>query len=159
MPLHNVAICRIFQDIADLLEVEEANPFRIRAYRVAARVLGEYGREEADLVRQGAPLPKLPGIGEDLGAKIVEIASTGHCRLLDRLRGEVPPAVASLLEIPGLGPKRVHTLYHELAITSPADLERALDDGVVRTLPGFGLRLEAPLREALAWHRTRPPQR
>lgn len=152
MPLHNVQVSQVFQEIADLLEIEEANPFRIRAYRNAARTLGEYGQELATLVEQGRPLPKLPGIGADLGAKIVEIAHTGTCPLLTRLRGEVPPAIAYLLAIPGLGPKRVRTLYHELAVTSPSDLQRAAEQGLVRNLPGFGPTLEKQLLQALSKH-------
>lgn len=152
MPLHNVRISQVFEEIADLLDIEEANPFRIRAYRNATRTLSEYHQELAALVAQGLPLPKLPGIGVDLGAKIVEIAHTGTCALLDRLRGEVPPAVAYLLSIPGLGPKRVRTLYHELAITSPSHLQHAAEQGLVRRLPGFGPKLEQQLLQALAKH-------
>ncbi|MBI3146738.1 MAG: DNA polymerase/3'-5' exonuclease PolX [Pseudogulbenkiania sp.] len=152
MPLHNVKVSQVFQEIADLLEIEEANPFRIRAYRNAARTLSEYGQELATLVAQGLPLPKLPGIGADLGAKIVEITRTGTCPLLNRLRGEVPPTVAYLLAIPGLGPQRVRTLYHELAITSPSDLQRAAEQGLVGRLPGFGPKLEQQLLQALTKH-------
>ncbi|WP_024302517.1 DNA polymerase/3'-5' exonuclease PolX [Pseudogulbenkiania sp. MAI-1] len=152
MPLHNVQLSEVFQEIADLLEVEDENPFRIRAYRNAARTLGEYGQELAELVEQGRPLPKLPGIGEDLQAKIVEIAHTGTCPLLTRLRGEVSPALTYLLAIPGLGPKRVRTLYHELAISSPADLQRAAEQGLVRNLPGFGPKLEKEILQALSRH-------
>jgi DNA polymerase (family 10) len=152
MPLNNVKVSQMFQEIADLLEIEEANPFRIRAYRNAARTLGEYGQELATLLEQGHPLPKLPGIGADLETKIVEIAHTGTCPLLERLRGEVPSAIANLLAIPGLGPKRLHTLYHELAVTSPSDLQRAAEQGLVSNLPGFGPKLEKQLLEALTRH-------
>lgn len=134
MPIHNADIAAIFEEIADLLEIEGANPFRIRAYRNAARVVGEYGRELRALLGQGADLPKLPGIGADLSGKIREIVTTGHCALLERLRGEVPASVTELLKISGLGPKKVSALYHDLAVETPEQLLRMAREGRIRQL-------------------------
>jgi DNA polymerase (family 10) len=120
MPVHNADITAIFTEIADLLEIQAANPFRIRAYRNAARILGDMPREARVLVERGDDLTRLPGIGADLAGKIEEIVSTGHCNLLDRLHRELPPAIAELLKIPGLGPKRVKTLYHDLDVQTVA---------------------------------------
>lgn len=161
MPLHNLRISQVFQDIADILEIEEANPFRIRAYRNAARTVEEYGQDLSEWIAQGRPLPKLPGIGTDLQAKILEILHTGTCALLTRLQGEVPPAVAYLLAVPGLGPKRVRALYHELAVTTPAELKRAAEQGLLRRLHGFGPKLEQQILQTFAQHRdidTRKPR-
>lgn len=152
MPVHNVDIAAIFEQIADLLEIEDANPFRVRAYRRAARSVGECGVELSALVRRGEALPKIPGVGTDLSAKIKEIAATGDCALLQRLRREVPPAVAELLTIPGLGPRRVRTLYHELAVTTPQQLLDAARRGAIRDLPGFGAKTEAKILAAAAHH-------
>ncbi|HUW29055.1 MAG TPA: DNA polymerase/3'-5' exonuclease PolX [Sulfuriferula sp.] len=152
MPIHNADIAAIFEEIADLLEIEGANPFRIRAYRNAARVVGEYGRELRALLDQGADLPKLPGIGADLAGKIREIVTTGHCALLERLRGEVPASVTELLKIPGLGPKKVSALYHDLAVETPEQLLRMAREGRIRQLHGFGEKTEASILQAIEDH-------
>lgn len=152
MPIHNADIAAIFEEIADLLEIEGANPFRIRAYRNAARVVGEYGRELRVPLEQGEALPKLPGIGADLAGKVREIVATGHCALLDRLRGELPPAITGLLKIPGLGPKKVSALYHDLGVTTSQDLLRAAREGRIRQLHGFGEKTEARILQAIQAH-------
>jgi len=79
MPVHNNDIAAVFEEIADLLEIEQANPFRIRAYRNAARTLQGLGEEVRDLIQEGFDLDQLPGIGEALAEKIAEIVRTGKC--------------------------------------------------------------------------------
>jgi DNA polymerase (family 10) len=149
MPVHNADIAAIFEEIAELLEIQAANPFRVRAYRNAARTIGEFGRDLAALVRSGKALPKIPGIGEDLARKIHEIADTGECALLERLHKELPAAVTELLKIPGLGPKRVRALYDELHISDIASLRAAAQKGRIRTLHGFGAKTEQRILHAL----------
>ncbi len=149
MPIHNADIAAIFEQIAELLEIQGANPFRVRAYRNAARTLGEYGQELAALIAAGQDLPHLPGIGTDLSAKIREIATTGHCALLERLRGELPAALTELLRVPGLGPKRVKALHEGLAVDTLAQLRRAAEAGRIRALPGFGARTEQRILDHL----------
>ena len=150
MPAHNADIAAIFDEIADLLELQQQNPFRIRAYRRAAQVARSQGRELADQLATGRDLTALPGIGDDLAAKIAEIAATGRCRTLDALRKQVPPGLEELLHLPGLGPARVRQLRRELRITGPAQLKAAIESGRLRELRGFGPKLEARLGEALA---------
>lgn len=150
MPIHNADIAAVFEEIADLLEIEGENPFRIRAYRNAARMVGEYPKDLKSLIDRGEELPKIPGIGADLAAKIREIAATGTCALLERLHKELPAAVTELLRIPGLGPKRVKALHEKLKVNALADLERALRAGKVRALPGFGEKTESHILQALA---------
>ena len=116
MPLHNEDIAAVFDEVADLLEIEGDNPFRIRAYRNGARSLRELGRDVRTLAGQGGALTKLAGSGKNLAAKIHEIIDTGHCTTLDKLRRQLPADLTDLLKLPGLGPKRVHALYHELDI-------------------------------------------
>ncbi len=153
MPIHNEDIARAFDEIADLLEIEEANPFRVRAYRNAARSLRGMEQEVADLVDEGADLTKLPGIGKDLAAKIKEMIETGKIGALERLHEEVPASVEDLLHIPGLGPKRVKTLYHSLGIETTTQLAQAVKAGRVRGLPGFGSGIEQKILQALETHR------
>lgn len=152
MPKHNADIAGIFEEIADLLEIQGANPFRIRAYRNAARVIGELPQEVPRLLEKGDDLMRLPGIGDDLAAKIKEIVTTGHCSLLDRLHTELPSAITDLLKIPGLGPKRVKTLYHDLDVQTLEQLHRAARDGRIRTLPGFGEKTENNILQAIEVH-------
>jgi DNA polymerase (family 10) len=149
VPIHNADIAAIFEEVADLLEIEGANPFRIRAYRNASRVLGQLGRDARGMVDAGEDLKSLPGIGDDLAGKIKEIVSTGKCAQLEKLRAKMPPAIAELLHIPGLGPKRVKALYHELDVQTLEQLYRAARDGRIRSLPGFGEKTELHILQAV----------
>jgi DNA polymerase (family 10) len=152
MPIHNADIAAIFEEIADLLEIQDANPFRVRAYRNAARTIGEYGREVAEILAGGGKLPKLPGIGADLAAKIEEIATTGRSRFLEELRAQLPPTITQLLSIPGLGPKRVKMLYDSLQVETLDQLAKAAEAGRIRELPGFGEKTERAILEAIRAH-------
>jgi len=150
---NNEEIAHAFDEIADLLEIEEANPFRVRAYRHAARTLRGLGREVGELAARGDDLTRLPGIGKDLAAKIEEMLESGKIKALDKLHKIVPMGVEALLQIPGLGPKRVKRLYHLLGIESVKQLEQAVSDGRVRELPGFGAGIERNILAALKAHR------
>lgn len=152
MPVHNADIATLFEEIADLLEIDNANPFRVRAYRNAARQLQGMGVPAADMVAKGEDLTELPGIGDDLAAKIQEIVETGKCRFLEKLRKQTPPTITELLKIPGLGPKRVRALYHELDVHTLEQLARAARDGRIRELPGFGAKTEQTILEAVSAH-------
>jgi DNA polymerase (family 10) len=152
MPVHNADIARVFEEIADLLELESGNPFRVRAYRNAARMVEGLRLDLAGQLAQGKALPKLPGVGADLGAKIAEIAATGTCKLREQLRKRAPAGITELLRIPGLGPRRVQALYRELDVHTPTQLQRAARDGRLRGLPGFGARTEKKLLEAAQAH-------
>ncbi|ARU30928.1 DNA polymerase III [Sulfuriferula sp. AH1] len=152
MPIHNADIAAIFDEIADLLEIQDANPFRVRAYRNAARTIEGLGRDLRSLLQQDGVLPKMSGIGADLDAKIHEIVETGHCTILERLRKELPSAIIELLKIPGLGPKRVKALYHDLDVQTPEQLYRAARDGRIRVLHGFGEKTERNILESMEAH-------
>jgi DNA polymerase (family 10) len=149
MPVHNADIARTFEEIADLLEIGDANPFRVRAYRNAARTIGELQLDIAAAINRGEPLPKLPGIGEDLAGKMREIASSGRCALLERLQKSVPAAITELLGVPGLGPKRVKALYRELDVHTLEQLYRAARDGRIRDVPGFGEKTELNILQSV----------
>jgi DNA polymerase (family 10) len=156
MPVHNADIGVIFEEIADLLEIRGENPFRVRAYRNAARSVGELGRDLKTFVDEGQDLPKLPGIGADLAAKIREICKTGTCKLLEQLHREMPPAITELLRIPGLGPKRVKLLHDKLKIRTVENLKRAAGAGRIREIAGFGAKTEAGILRALDERGTTP---
>jgi len=152
MPAHNADIAAIFEEIAELLEIQNENPFRIRAYRNAARQVEGMGAPVADMVAKGDDLTELPGIGDDLAAKITEIVATGQCKTLEKLRKQVPPSITELLKIPGLGPKRVRALYDRLKIKSIALLAKAAQAGKIRELRGFGAKTEQTILAALVAH-------
>lgn len=140
--VHNTDIADIFDEIADLLEVEDSNPFRIRAYRNAALSMRDLNREAADMVANNENLCDISGIGEDLAAKIKEILKTGTAHKLIELRKKTPHAVTNLLKIPGLGPKRIKILYEKLHIHTVNQLREAAKKGKIRTIPGFGEKTE-----------------
>ena len=144
----NDQIAEVFDEIADLLEIDDANPFRIRAYRNAARTLRALTFELAEIIARGEPLPKLTGIGVDLAGKINEIVTCGNCALRQRLRSTLPPGLVELLSIAGLGPKRVRHLYHDLGIETAQQLCEAARQGRIRHLPGFGEKMETRLLSA-----------
>lgn len=154
MPVHNEDIAQIFEEMADLLEIEDANPFRVRAYRNAARMINGLGRELRDMVARGEDLTQLPTIGKDLAAKIDEILATGHAGALDKLHKEVPASLEDLLKIPGLGPKRVKVLYQDLHIKNLQQLQSAAQRGRLSSLPGFGAKTEQRILATIAAHRS-----
>ena len=153
---HNADIARVFGEIADLLEIQQANPFRIRAYRNGARIVEGLQLDLAACLAAGGELPKLPGIGADLGAKIREITATGTCALFEKLKHQLPSGIADLLHVPGLGPKRVQRLYQDLDVQTPEQLYRAARDGRLRALPGFGEKSELNILQGVEAHLKRP---
>jgi DNA polymerase (family X) len=147
--VHNADVAAIFNEIADLLEIQAANPFRVRAYRTAARNIEGLSQSVQLMVQAGTDLDALPGIGKDLAAKIAEIIATGTCGLLERLRRELPPAIVNLLRVPGLGPKRVLALHLDLGVQSLEQLYKAAQDGRIRSVPGFGEKTEQRILQAV----------
>jgi DNA polymerase (family 10) len=142
MPVLNTDIARSLDKLADLLELEGANPFRIRAYRNAARVVGELPRNVGAMIEAGEDLADLPGIGEDLAGKIETLSETGHIGVLDEIERRTPPGLLALLEVPGLGPKRAKILNERLGIKSLAELAAAARAGKIRGLSGFAAKTE-----------------
>jgi DNA polymerase (family 10) len=149
MPVHNIEIANIFDEIADFLEIEDENPFRIRAYRNAARTVRGLGSDLKDMVAAGEDLTELPGIGKELAAKIREMLETGTVKALVKLQQRIPQSVTEILKLPNLGPKRVRILYHDLKIENLQQLAKAAGQGRIRTLEGFGEKIEKTILEAV----------
>jgi DNA polymerase (family 10) len=152
MPIVNADVATVFSEIADLLEVQGANPFRIRAYRNAAHTLSELGQSVKTMLEHGDNLDDLPGIGPDLAGKISEVVTSGTCALLERLRRELPHGITLLLEIRGLGPKRVRTLHDELGIETLEQLLAAAREGRIRSVRGFGEKTQKMILDATQRH-------
>jgi DNA polymerase (family X) len=145
--LDNLAIARVLREIADLLEIKDENPFKIRAYRNGADIAANHPHELARLDEGG--LREIPGIGKDLAARIREIAETGDTPFHRELVAEFPPTILDLLHLQGVGPKTVAVLYRELSVRTLDDLEAAARDGRVRALKGMGPKKEALILKAL----------
>lgn len=147
MPVHNVEIAEKLGKLADLLEIEGANAFRIRAYRNAVRLVENLPRSVADMVAANEDLSELPGIGEALALKLKEIVTTGHLTALEKEEKQLPPTIGDLMKIPSIGPRRVHEMYDKLKIADLKALEKAVREGRLRTLDGFGEKTEAKILE------------
>lgn len=148
--MNNAQIAETFDLIGDLLEFTGANPFRVRAYRNAARTVRDLGEPVAELIcGDGRKLTDIPGIGEDLAQKIVTLAQGGELPLLVELRAAVPESVLALLRIPGLGPKKAAALHKELGINSLEELRAACEQHKVQELKGFGEKTEQAILAGL----------
>ena len=147
--MENVEIAERLGEVADLLEIQGANPFRVRAYRNAVRTIQGLTRSLAEMVEEGEDLTELSGIGEDISGYIEEMVQTGELELLLELHEEVPPTVADLLDLEGIGPKKARKLWEELDIETVDDLEDALEEGEVVELEGFGEKTARKMRQAI----------
>ena len=150
MAVHNASIAETLRHVADLLEIEGANPFRIRAYRRAAQTIEDLPQSAATMVAEGKTLVGLPGIGKDLAGKITEIIKTGRLGALAEIEARTPTTLAVLTTIPGLGPKRVHRLHEALGIKTLKDLERAAKKHKIRELRGFTAKTEETILAEIA---------
>jgi DNA polymerase (family 10) len=142
----NDDIAKVFNRLATMLEIDGANSFRVRAYREAARVLGELTEPAAGL--DVLALKGLPGIGGDLAAKIRDVIDTGTTALFEETKLKVPLEVVALTELQGMGPKRVKMLL-DRGIKSREQLEQAARSGALRDLPGFGETLVGKILKAI----------
>ena len=148
--MQNQHIAAMFNEVADLLEIQGANSFRVRAYRNGARTLENMSESVPDLLaKPGHGLESLDGIGKDLASKIIVIVETGQLPQLEELRKQVPAGVLQMLRISGIGPKKVAALFNELGIASLAQLKEACDAGKVSALKGFGKKTEQVILEGI----------
>ena len=150
--IDNADIAKLFNRYADLLEITGQNPFRIRAYRNAALSLSSMSQSIASLYQRGMNLQELPYIGKDLSRKIVTILTTGEFSELKTLSKKVPYFLSELMELEGLGPKRVRILYEQLGLQCMADLQKMIDAGELKKLKGFGTALIAKIQKGLIDH-------
>ncbi|HEC82145.1 MAG TPA: DNA polymerase III, partial [Thermoplasmatales archaeon] len=136
--MKNQEVAEIFYQIADLLEIKDELPFKVRAYRRAAQRIETLDGDIEEIYREGR-LKEIPGIGEALAKKIGEIIETGKLEYLERLKKEIPDSIVRLMSIPGLGPKKTAVLYKKMGITSIEELKKAAEQGKLRDLDGFGV--------------------
>jgi DNA polymerase (family 10) len=149
MPVTNAEIAKIFNEYADLLEIEGANQYRVRAYRTAARNISDLPNSVSEMIDQDEDLSKLPGLGKDLAGKVAEIVNTGKLTSLEELKNRIPEELMEISRLEGLGPKRAGALYNKLKITSIEELEKAAREQQIRKLRGFAAKTEQKILEEI----------
>jgi DNA polymerase (family 10) len=155
----NADLARIFQKIADLLEIKGEVIYKILAYRKAADSLDNMSRDVNEIWRAGE-LTAVPGVGKAISEKIDELLSTGKLEFLEKLQKEVPAGLVEVLQVPDVGPKKAALFWHEAGVTNLAELEAAARGGKLRDLPGMGEKSEQKVLagiEALARRTDRIP--
>lgn len=146
--MDNRELSKTFERLADLLEIKGENPFRVRSYRRAAQTIDHYPEALAEVASEGR-LEDISGIGKGIAEKIFELLDTGELSILDDVKAELPPGLLELLQVPGLGPKKVKRLWEALGVTRPAELAAACKEEKVRHVPGMGAKSEAKILKAV----------
>mgnify|MGYP006288155997 CR=1 FL=1 len=140
--MENSRIADIFDEIADLLDLKDANRFRIRSYRNAARTVRELSFQMEDIDSRDKDFDDIPNIGEKTAHKIREILETGTCRRLEDLKKQSPGNLTRLMDVPSLGPRKAMQIHKELNVSSLEELKQAAQDQRIRELDGFGEKSE-----------------
>jgi len=136
--MKNTQIAKVFQNIADLLEIKADDRFKIRAYERVAQAIEHSPREIESMLAEGESLRDIPGVGDAIEKKIIELATTGKLEYFEKLKADFSPGIIGLLDIPGIGPKTAQVLISQLGINSIDDLESAIKNGDVAKLPHIG---------------------
>jgi DNA polymerase (family 10) len=143
-------IAQILDEMGTLLEVRGENPFRCRAYHNAAQALRGLPTDLAPMIADGS-LAEVPGVGETIYKKVVELVTTGRLEAYETLRRSTPPGLVALLRVPGLGPKKIKALHDELKVESLSDLRAAAESGSIAGLKGFGEKTQAKILEGITF--------
>jgi DNA polymerase (family 10) len=148
--MNNIHIADALDQVADLLEFKDENPFRVRAYRRAAQAIRDLSEPLAAIVADpDRQLTDIDGIGKDLAGKCETLLEKGHLPLLDELLADTPKSVLELLRVPGLGPKKAAAVYRELGVKNLEELRHACETQAVRQLKGFGSKTEESILKGL----------
>lgn len=145
-------IIKILEEIGTLLEIKGENPFKARAYYNAARQLEILQEDVETLVKEGR-IKELKGIGDALAKKIETLVTTGSLPYYEKLKASIPGGLLELRSIPGMGPKKIKTVYEKLGITSIGELEYACLENRLRDLPGFGLKTQEKILKGIELHK------
>ena len=147
--MDNEQIAKTLEQLADLMEFQGVNPFRLKAYRTGARAIRESPTTISSMVEAGEDLTKLPGIGKSVAQKCKELCETGKLKQLAEILNEVPKSVLDFLNIPKLGPKKAAVLFNELKLSTLGQLKSACEEGRVAELPGFGEKTQQSILEGI----------
>ncbi|HLE85090.1 MAG TPA: DNA polymerase/3'-5' exonuclease PolX [Thermoanaerobaculia bacterium] len=151
--MDNAEIARHLTELADLLEIQDANPFRVRAYRNAVRTIETQTTHLARFADEGRELTDLPGIGKEMASHIVELCATGKLAVLEEMLQHVPASLIELMRLPGVGPKKAKRLWDELGVETVDALEAAAEEGRIAALAGFGARSQEKILAGIAEYR------
>jgi len=151
--LNNAEIAQVLEEVADVLEIQNENTFRVRAYRNAARTIEVQTASLSRMIEEGKPLTDLPGIGKEMANHIKEMVETGTLGFRDRLLSEVPRSLIDLMRLPSVGPKKAKKLWDELKICSVDELEEAAKAGRIASVTGFGAKTQEKILAGIQEHR------
>jgi DNA polymerase (family 10) len=151
--MENLDVARTLEELADLLEIQGANPFRIRAYRNAVNTVESLSRPLRDMVDAGEDLTELPAVGKEIAGHITELLTEGNLTRLDEVAAEFPRTLVELMRLDGVGPKKARKLFTELDVRTVDDLQAALEAGRVEALEGFGKKSAQKILHAIEEHR------
>ncbi len=138
MAIDNQEIAQVFDNMAAFLEMKGDSFFKIRAYQRAARTIENLDFSLEDAIRDEMDLAEIPGFGEAISSKTVELVTTGRMDAYEKLKAEMPEGVLDLTEIPGVGPKTAFTIANELGVSTLDELEHAIHDGRIHQVPKMG---------------------
>ena len=147
--MDNHQIARTLREMADLLQIQEANPFRVRAYQNAAHTVDDQATPLEKMLADGADLTKLPGIGKEMASHIAELVETGGLKALEELGTAVPRSLIDVMRLPGVGPKKAKKLWQEIGATTVEEIEIAASTGRIAELDGFGARSQEKILEGI----------
>ena len=149
--IDNQSVARVLQQISDMLEFKNENPFKIRSYQMAAETIGSMGTPVVDIATQGASeLQKIPGIGKAISAQIIEIVETGKSSYFEELTKDVPATVLDLRRVSGIGLKTAQLLYRDVGIKSLEELKTFAEGGGLASVPGIGEKTVTRVKKSLA---------
>jgi DNA polymerase (family 10) len=149
-PIDKHEVAALLDQMGQLLELDGANPFEVRAYQNASRAIAGLEGDIGEMVARGE-LNGVPGLGKTLVGRITELVTMGHLRQYDDLLARIPPGLRQMLRIPGLGPKRIRQINQALQVTTLDELRQAAEDGRIAALPGFGAKSQENILKGLVF--------
>ena len=152
--MRNRDIAKVFENIAGLLEIK-GEIFTVRAYRRGAQVIKDLPVELEQMLSEGSDLREIPGIGDAISKKTAELVATGRLGYYERLRSEFPDGIVQMLSVPGLGPRVISRIWKDLGVTTVDELEAAIEDGRLETLPRISKKGAASILENVRAMRSR----
>jgi DNA polymerase (family X) len=155
MAMTNHEVAEVFRRLADLLELRDENPFKIRSYRAAAETIEDTPAPLAELIVAGGEekLRELPGIGEAISKKIVDLLFSGTFRLYEEVKAEIPETILDLLKIDGISIKTLQILYRQFQITCLEDFSKFVEGGGLESVPRLSEKAKSRIRSSLAGSR------
>ena len=149
--IDNTEVARVLQQIADMLEFKNENPFKFRSYQMAAETVGSMGTPISDIAREGGAeeLQKIPGIGKTISSQILEIIETGKSSYFEEISKDVPATVLDLRRVSGIGLKTAQLLYRDFSIKSLEELRKFAEEGGLASVPGLGEKTVARVKSSL----------